>query len=30
MNPKYPLTYEMLNIINYGGAIDNLKEFLGE
>ena len=30
MNPKNKLTYELLNIINYGGAIDNLKELIGE
>lgn len=30
MNPNNKLTYELLNIINYGGAIDNLKELIGE
>jgi len=24
------MSYDLLNIINYGGAIDNLREFVGE
>ncbi len=26
MNPGFPITYDMLTIINYGGAIDNIKD----